>query len=131
MLGSTSDDEPSSGSGTLPAVAFGSHHSNAQHKEAASEAAVTLICLRRFAYENALLDEVLEAKLSPTRSVAALLGPKRTLHLLLLSAAGSSSSQQGKLVEGFLINDVVRCIIFPFNKINNRKNFIAIVFIKN
>ncbi len=79
---------------------------------------VTLICLRRFEYENALLDEIVEAKLSPTRGVAALLGPKRTLHLVLLSAvqqqskptpAAFATNHQGKLVEGFLVHDVERC----------------------
>jgi hypothetical protein len=79
---------------------------------------VALICLRKFEYENALLDEIVEAKLSPTRGVAALLGPKRTLHLVLLSAvqqskptppAAFATNHQGKLVEGFLVHDVERC----------------------
>jgi hypothetical protein len=111
---------PTTSSSTLGEAAQMDHFEDAGGGgQAAATPAVTLLCLRKFEHENALLDEIVEAKLSPTRGVAALLGPKRTLHLVLLSAeqqqqptskfASPAASHQGKLVDGFLIRDVERC----------------------
>ncbi len=83
------------------------HDDDSEPDELQQQPHATLLQIRRFVDKTELLDKVVEAKLSATRSLVALLTATRTLHVFVLALNASKAAPGGGLIESFHAKDIL------------------------